>query len=256
MTAVAPTRAAYRWRLVALSLTMLLPSLGTSIANVALPALRLSFDADFAQVQWVVISFQLAVTTLFVGSGRLGDMFGRRRMLLAGIATFTIASLACSIAPSLPFLIAARALQGVGAAFMMSLTMAAVTDTMPNEQTGRAMGLLGTASAVGTALGPSLGGLLLTWNGWPTLFGAIAALGAALFLAGIIFFARTASPSTEPPRFDIAGFLLLAIALGAYALSMTSAIAIVACILIDIVALALFITTELRVSAPLVSVAS
>lgn len=101
MTVANPPRATYRWRLVALSLTMLLPSLGTSIANVALPSLRLSFDADFAQVQWVVISYLLAVTTLIVGAGRLGDIFGRRRMLLAGIALFTIASLACAISPSL-----------------------------------------------------------------------------------------------------------------------------------------------------------
>src|SRR5690606_31038139 len=115
--------------------TMLLPSLGTSIANVALPSLGHAFGVDLAQVQWVVISYLLAVTTLIVGTGRLGDLFGRRRMLLAGIATFTIASLACSIAPSLPFLIVARALQGIGAAFMMSLTIAAVTDTLPKEQT-------------------------------------------------------------------------------------------------------------------------
>ena len=142
MTVASPSRAAYRWRLVALSLTMLLPSLGTSIANVALPSLRLSFDADFAQVQWVVISYLLAVTTLIVGAGRLGDIFGRRRILLAGIALFTIASVACALSPSLWFLIAARALQGTGAAFMMSLTIASVTDTLPREQTGRAMGLL------------------------------------------------------------------------------------------------------------------
>jgi MFS family permease len=256
MTVVSRTRGAYRWRLVALSLTMLLPSLGTSIANVALPSLGLAFDADFAQVQWVVISYLLAVTTLIVGAGRLGDIFGRRRMLLAGIALFTIASLACAFSPSLWFLIAARALQGAGAAFMMSLTIASVTDTLPREQTGRAMGLLGTVSAVGTALGPSLGGVMLAWAGWPSLFAVIAVLGAASFAIGARFLAPPAPSQAAQPPFDVPGFLLLVIALGAYSLSMTSAISTVACILIAAVALALFITVELRVSAPLVSIGS
>src|SRR5262245_34619972 len=129
-------RVAHYGQLGALALTMLLPSLGTSIANVALPSLSQSFGADFAQVQWVVISYLLAVTTLIVGAGRLGDIFGRRRMLLAGIALFTIASLVCALAPSLMLLIAGRALQGAGAALMMSLAVALVGDAVANEQTG------------------------------------------------------------------------------------------------------------------------
>lgn len=256
MTSPSLDRATYRWRLTALALAMLLPSLGTSIANVALPSLTHAFAADFSQVQWVVISYLLAVTTLIVGAGRLGDMLGRRRMLLIGIAIFTIASLACAIAPSLWFLIAARALQGAGAAFMMSLTIAAVTDALPKEQTGRAMGLLGTVSAIGTALGPSLGGVLIAWAGWPAVFAAIAAVGVVSFGFGLRFFERGAASGGEQPRFDIAGFVLLAIALGAYSLSMTSAATTAACIVVAVAALALFIAVELRLSAPLVSIAS
>jgi len=254
MTSNLSGRAADRWRLVALSLTMLLPSLGTSIANVALPSFVQSFGADFAEVQWVVIAYLLAVTTLIVGAGRLGDMFGRRRMLLTGIALFTIASLGCALAPSLWLLIAARALQGAGAAFMMSLTIAAVTDTLPREQTGRAMGLLGTVSAVGTALGPSLGGVILASAGWPWLFALLAALGALAFILGERVLDRATAATGEPLRFDIAGFLLLVIALGAYALAMTSAISTVACMVIAAGALALFVAVELRVSAPLLRI--
>jgi MFS family permease len=256
MNGPAPSPAAYRWRLTALSLGMLLPSLGTSIANVALPSLGHSFAADFAQVQWVVISYLLAVTTLIVGAGRLGDMFGRRRMLLSGIAIFTIASLACAVAPSLWFLIGARALQGAGAAFMMSLTIASVTDALPRERTGRAMGLLGTVSAIGTALGPSLGGMLVAWAGWPAVFAVMAAAGAASFAVGLRVFARGAGPSTERRHFDVAGFLLLALALGAYCLSVTVAFFAIACTVAAVAALMLFVAVELRVSAPLVSVSS
>jgi MFS family permease len=150
----------YGPRLAALSLAMLLPSLGTSIANVALPTLAMSFDATMAEVQWVVISYLLAVTSLIVGVGRLGDIIGRSRLLLMGIGLFAAASLACAVAPSLWVLISARAVQGLGAAVMMALTIAMVGDLVPRDQTGSAMGLLGTVSAVGTALGPSLGGVL------------------------------------------------------------------------------------------------
>src|SRR5690606_4527044 len=98
--------------LACLALTMLLSSLGTSIANVGLPTSVRAFDASFQSVQWVVLAYLVAVTTLVVSAGRLGDLFGRRRLMLFGIATFTFASLACAAAPSLWVLIAARAGQG------------------------------------------------------------------------------------------------------------------------------------------------
>jgi MFS family permease len=94
---------------------MLLSSLGTSIANVGLPDLARAFDAPFQAVQWVVLAYLLAITTLIVGVGRLGDIIGRRRLLLGGIALFTLGSALCGAAPTLGLLIAARAVQGVGA---------------------------------------------------------------------------------------------------------------------------------------------
>ena len=114
-----PTAA--RRALAALSLTTLLSALGTSIANVALPTLALAFNATFQQVQWVVLAYLLAVTTLVVSVGRLGDLVGRRRLLVGGILLFTLASGLCALASELWQLIAARALQGLGAAAMLSL---------------------------------------------------------------------------------------------------------------------------------------
>ena len=142
-------------------MVMLLPSLGTSIANVSLPSLEASFQAPFENVQWVVIGYLLAVTTLIVGAGRLGDLFGRRRPLLVGIGLFALASAACALAPDIWTLVLLRGVQGAGAALMMALTIASVGDMVSPERTGTAMGLLGTVSAVGTALGPSLGGALI-----------------------------------------------------------------------------------------------
>jgi MFS family permease len=173
-----------RWLLFALSLTMLLSSLGTSIANVGLPTLKLAFGATFAQVQWVVLAYLASITLLVAGAGRLGDHIGRRRLLLGGISLFTLASALCSAAPGLPLLIAARALQGIGAAAMMALTMAFVAGSVSKEKTGGAMGLLATMSAVGTALGPTLGGALIAFFGWRAIFAVTIPLGlAALMLA-------------------------------------------------------------------------
>jgi EmrB/QacA subfamily drug resistance transporter len=210
------------WVLASLALCMLLPSLGTSIANVALPTLAEAFAASFQQVQWVVLAYLLAITTLIVGAGRLGDITGRRRLLMAGIFLFTAASALCGVASGLWLLVAARAAQGLGAAVMMALTMAFVGEAVPKARTGSAMGLLGTMSAAGTALGPSLGGVLIASFGWQAIFLVNVPLGVlALVLAQRYLPADRRSPKADRTGFDNAGMLLLALTLAAYALAMT-----------------------------------
>ena len=184
-----------RGALAGLSLCMLLAALGTSIANVGLPQMAEGFTAAFAAVQWVVLSYLLAITAVLVGVGRLGDRFGHRRLLLAGVAVFAVACALCSAAPSLGALVAARALQGLGAATMMAMTMALVTATVPKEQTGRVMGLLGTMSAVGTGLGPAVGGALIAASGWRALFLVMLPLAALAF----VLVQRTQADRDPPP---------------------------------------------------------
>ena len=198
-----------RWALASLSLAILLSSLGTSIANVALPTLAQAFDASFQQVQWIVLAYLLAITTLIVSVGRLGDLVGRRRLLLAGLLLFTVASVLCGVAPTLWLLIAARAVQGLGAAVMMALAMALVGETVPKAKTGRAMGLLGTMSAVGTALGPTLGGVLISGFGWRAIFLVTVPLGILTFLLAYRCLpAGSARPKSDRAGFDVAGTLL------------------------------------------------
>lgn len=206
--------------MVGLALTMLLSSLGTSIANVALPTLAQAFSAPFASVQWVVLAYLLAVTTVIVSAGRLGDLLGRRRLMLAGITLFTGASVAAAASPSLGMLIAARAAQGLGAAAMMALSMAFIGDSVPKERAGRAMGFLGSTSAVGTALGPSLGGVLIGAGGWPAIFLVNVPLGIAAFVLAYRSLPRDLPTSTRP-AFDVVGSVLLGLSLAAYALSVT-----------------------------------
>jgi len=153
-----------------LALSMLLASLGTSIANIALPTLAEAFSAPFTQVQAVVVAYLVALTVSAVLAGQLADSRGLKPMLLVGLAVFAVASLLCAIAQNLSLLIGARALQGIGAAFMMTIAMALMRQTASEARVGRAMGLLGTVSALGTALGPSLGGLLIPITGWRGIF--------------------------------------------------------------------------------------
>lgn len=211
-----------RLALASLSLAMLLSSLGTSIANVSLPALAHAFGASIQQVQSVVLAYLLSTTVLVVGAGRLGDSAGRKRILLAGIAVFTLASALCAAAPSLPFLAAARAVQGAGAAAMMALTLAFVGDTVPSARSASAIGWLGSVSALGTALGPALGGLLIARAGWPAIFLAQLPLGLiAWVLAWRCLPAVPAPAATRAAGFDHRGTALLALALGAFSLAMT-----------------------------------
>jgi len=250
-----------RWALAGLSLSMLLSSLGTSSANVALPTLAQAFSASIQDVQWVVLAYLLVITALIVGAGRLGDLAGRRRLLLGGILLFTMASILCAFAPTLGLLVAARAVQGLGAAMMMALTVALVGDTVPKAGTGSAMGLLGTMSAAGTALGPSLGGILIQASGWQAVFLINIPLGILTFLL-----ARRHLPEDRVRRdapwaaFDAPGTLLLAMTLGAYALAMTTGRGSFGLLNMALLATAafgagLFMFTEARTASPLIQLA-
>lgn len=250
-----------RWALAGLALSMLLSALGTSIANVALPTLAGAFSASFREVQWIVLAYLLAITALIVGVGRLGDITGRRRLLLAGIALFTAASVVCAVAPTLWLLIAARAAQGLGAAIMMALTMAFVGDTVPKAKTGSAMGLLGTMSAIGTALGPSLGGALVAGLGWRAIFLVNLPLGLlTLLLAYRHLPVDPRRSGADRPRFDHAGTLLLALTLAAYALAMTLGRGSfgplnLALLLVAALGLGLFVLVQARATSPLLRLA-
>ncbi|SCZ75030.1 MULTISPECIES: MFS transporter [unclassified Pseudomonas] len=244
-----------RRALASLSLAMLMPSLDTSIANAALPSLAQTLEASFQQVQWIVLAYLLAITTLIASAGRLGDQWGRRRALLAGIALFTLASLCCGLAPGLGWLLAARTLQGLGAAVMLALSMALVGDALPKARTGAAMGWLGSMSALGTTLGPALGGLILASVGWRWMFLVNVPLGlVALLLAWRCL--PPDRPVASASAFDVPGSLLLALSLGAYALALTLGHNLLAplnlgLLVASVVGVALLVRVERRAAAPL-----
>ncbi len=211
-----------RLALVSLSLTTLMASLDTSIANSGLPAISKALNASFQSSQWIVLAYLLTITSLVVPAGRAADFFGRRRLLITGIASFTVASAACGLAPSIEWLIAARAVQGLGAALMMALTLALAKEVAIEGKTGSAIGLLGTMSAVGTALGPTLGGLLIAYSGWPAIY--LVNLPIGMINIALVLRAFGAEPPTmkrDFKSFGLPSVIFLTVALAVYSASMT-----------------------------------
>lgn len=252
------SRKGIRGALIALSLPMLMASLDTSITNTALPVLADDFSAPFRAVQWIVLAYLLAITTSIVSAGRMGDLIGRRRLLATGISLFALASLVCGAAPGLGVLVAARAAQGLGAAAMMAMSLAFVGETISRERTGSAMGLLGTMSAVGTAFGPSLGGLLMAGPGWRWLFLVNVPVGVVGLLLALRYLpADQRRPTSVRSGLDPLGTLLLAGSLVAYALAMTLERGgfgpLPLCLLLAAATgTVLFLFVESRVAAPLI----
>ncbi|MBK9166518.1 MAG: MFS transporter [Bryobacterales bacterium] len=246
------------WALACLSLSTLLPSLNTSSANVGLPEMARFFEAPFQQVQWVVLGYLMAITTVVVGAGCLSDILGRRRVLLAGIGVFTGASLLCGAAPSLGVLIAARAAHGMGAAVMMAVSVALIGETVPEARVGSAMGLLGTMSALGTTLGPSLGGMLISGIGWRAIFLVNLPIGLVnLHLTHLYVRPFRPERNKVSAQFDKLGTVLLGLTLVAYALAMTLGrgrfdVGNIALLLAAGLGAALFVRAQARTASPLV----
>jgi len=153
-----------------------------TIVNVAIPHIMSSLDTDLAGVEWVMNAYVLVFAVSLVTLGRLGDLFGRRLLFMAGMALFTVASLACGLAPSIGLLIAFRVLQGLGGAAMMPATLSIIAAVFPAERRGAAMGIWGGVSGLATAIGPSLGGLIVDSASWRWIFLINLPIGIASLL--------------------------------------------------------------------------
>jgi EmrB/QacA subfamily drug resistance transporter len=183
----------------ALALGTLMAVLDISVVNIALPTLSRSFGAPLTTIEWVVLAYVVTITGLLLAFGRLADMRGRRRVYGAGLALFTFASALCAAAPSAAWLIAARTLQGVGAAMMSANASALLVASFPPEERGRALGAFGAAVGVGLAMGPPLGGLIVGLLSWRWIF-LVNLPVAALALWQL----RTRVPADPPGRRDVA----------------------------------------------------
>jgi EmrB/QacA subfamily drug resistance transporter len=180
--------------------------LDNTVVNVALPTLSLKLHATISDLQWIVDGYVLALASLLLTGGILGDRYGRKRMFLMGLALFTASSLACGLAQSSSQLIASRAIQGIGAALLMPGTLSILTVTFPPHERAKAIGLWAGVSGIALALGPTLGGYMVEHLGWQSVFFLNVPVGIVAFLVG----SRTVreSRSEHARRLDVPGLVL------------------------------------------------
>ncbi len=211
----------YKWfAMLGVGLGVFMATLNSSIVNISLPTLQAVFHTNFATIQWVALSYALVLTSLMLTVARLGDMIDKKRIYIVGLVLFTIFSLACSLSPNVYWLIAFRALQGLGATMMQALGTAIITEVFPSSMRGRALGMIGGIVSMGIAIGPPLGGILIGSFGWPSVFLVNVPIGVfTLFI--VRSFVPHSRVAQEEQRFDRAGAVILLITLIAYALGMT-----------------------------------
>jgi EmrB/QacA subfamily drug resistance transporter len=204
------------WTLVAVAVGLFMIMLDNTVVNVALPSIRKDLGIGISELEWVVNAYALTFGVLLLSGGKLADLLGRRAIFIAGLVIFTLSSLACGLAGSADVLIAARTVQGIGAALMNPATLSIITATFPPRQRGMAIGIWAGVSALALAIGPLVGGLLTQKVDWSWIFFINIPIGVLGVLAARIFIDETRDTSTEQ-RLDLPG--LVASAVGLFALT-------------------------------------
>ena len=234
--------------------------LDASIVTITFPAMERDFGVPVAAVQWVSLIYLLGLVALLAPAGRLGDAVGRKLVYTYGFAVFTVASLACGLAPSLGVLVLLRLVQAVGAAMLQSNSVALVTTSAPKDRMRFALGVQAGAQSLGLALGPTLGGLLTATVGWRAVYWVNVPVGLVAIVASRYLLPRTRQFS-KPERFDWPGTLLLvawtsALLLVLSAVSGLSLPAWVAALLaaLAVAGLVAFIRREITTAHPLIPV--
>lgn len=194
------------WTLAVASLALMMAFLDALVVTTALPTLRVALHASLTSLEWTVNAYNLAFACLLLTGAALGDRFGRRRMLCTGLATFTGASLLAGFAPAIGVLIAARALQGAGAAIMVPLTLTLVAGAYPPERRGWAIGIWGGVGGLSGAIGPFIGGAVVQAIGWHWIFWINLPIGLALIPCALL---RARESHGGHPRLDIPGVVLV-----------------------------------------------
>ncbi len=200
------------WTLGAVAFALFMIMLDNTVVNVALPSIQRSLRAEISELEWIVSAYALTFAVLLLSGGKLADMFGRRRVFLLGLAVFALSSLLCGLAPDAHVLIAARAVQGVGAALMMPATLAIISATFPPKERGLAIGIWAGVSAMALAIGPLVGGLLTEHVDWSWIFYINVPIGALGIVAGRIIIQESRDMS-RVQSLDVPGLVTNAAAL-------------------------------------------
>jgi len=246
-----------RWVLVATVLGSAMAAIDATVVGIALPAIGRDFHAGLATLQWVLTAYTLTLAGLLLLSGALGDRYGRKRVFLAGVAWFALASIICGVAPDAPILIAARAVQGIGAALLTPGSLAILEASFRRADRSRAIGAWSGFSGVGTAIGPFLGGWLIAAMSWRLIF--IINLPIAVLVLAVTW--RHVPESRDPEqtgRLDVGGGVLVTLGLVGLTYGLIEGPAAgwakpgsVSALAAGAAALAVFIVSQGRVAAPL-----
>ena len=207
------------WTLGAMCFALFMIMLDNTVTNVALPSIQRDFDASLSALEWTINAYTLTFAVLLVTGGRLGDIFGRRRVFLIGVGIFAFASSTIGFAPSDGFLVASRALQGVGAALMMPGTLSIISNAFPPRERGKAIGIWAGVSAIALAIGPLVGGWLTEDVSWRAIFflNVPVAIGAIVVT---LFAAEESRDETVDRRLDYPGIATLTAGLTALVLAL------------------------------------
>jgi EmrB/QacA subfamily drug resistance transporter len=199
-----PAAYARRWKtLGVLSLSLLLIGLDNTVLNVALPTLQTHFSASGSTLQWIVDAYLLAFAGVLLTMGTLGDRYGRRRALQSGLVVFGTSSMLAALAQDADQLIALRAVMGIGGAMIMPATLSVLMEVFPREERGKAIGIWSAVAGVGIGLGPFVGGLLLEWFSWASVFWLNVPIVAAALVAGHVLVPESRDP--RPGALDLRG---------------------------------------------------
>src|SRR5436190_1409880 len=244
-----------RWTLAIVSIALFMTTLDNLVVSTALPSIRKSLGASIESLEWTVNAYTLSFAVLLLTGAALGDRFGRRRMFLIGIAAFTISSAAAALAPTTAALVAARALQGAGAALVLPLTLTLLSQAVDASQRGLALGIWSGVSGLGVALGPLVGGAVVDGFSWEYIFWLNVPIGLALMPLAARRLDESYGPDHELdlPGLFLAGFGLLGIVYGivrGQSLGWTSS-TILASLATGAILLAAFVAWELRAPAPM-----
>ncbi|MGD0998822.1 MAG: MFS transporter, partial [Thermoleophilia bacterium] len=246
------------WILVAVSVGMFMALLDVTIVNIAIPAIRNDLNTSLPHASWVLNAYSLVLAVSFLSMGRIGDKFGQKRVFIFGLATFTVFSLACGFAPTIDWLIAFRAGQGLGGAALLTISLAIVLGAFPRRQQGMAVGLWGALGTAAAAVGPTLGGLLVTKVGWHWIFFVNVPIGiAAVVFAALVIPARRQHAGTQG-GIDVPGIAIAAAGLFMFTLALVqgdswgwTSPAILGLFAGAVVAYPAFMWWELRISQPM-----
>jgi EmrB/QacA subfamily drug resistance transporter len=246
------------WTLAAMCFALFMIMLDNTVVNVALPSIQRDLHASISSLEWTVNAYTLSFAVLLVTGGRLGDLFGRRRVFLFGVVVFAVSSAAIGFSPNDTWLVAGRAVQGAGAAFMMPGTLSIISNAFPPHERGKAIGTWAGVSALALAIGPVVGGLLVQDVSWQSIFFLNLPVAAGA-VAVTLFATRESRDETVERAVDVPGVAALTVGLAALVIALVEgnawhwgSLRIVSLLVVAAIGLLTFALIERRVRAPMV----